>query len=149
MKNIEVIKNRLLELQNKKIKEYIGNIEDNTIFEVIESFILDEFKDITANIDVFENMKEVLEWCEKDRYTISQELLVCLNIFNRGDYYKYITKTCEEVYLHDDELLEYSYDEIDLIKLGFEYDDFVFLKEDETYNINELVENANVEECGD
>lgn len=147
MKNIEIIKNRLQKLQNKKIKKYISDVNDDTVFEVIENFILEEFKDLTENIDLFENIEEVLKWCEEDKYTISQEVLTCLKIFNKGSYYEYIRKTSNGVYLHDCVAFDYN-GELDLIELGFEYNDFDFLKKDKFYYINELVNNAIIKGCG-
>lgn len=147
MKNIEVIKNRLQKLQNKKIKKYISDVNDDTVFEVIENFILEEFKDLTENIDLFENIEEVLKWCGEDKYTIRQEVLTCLKIFNKGSHYEYIRKISNGIYLHN--CIDYDYsDEIDLLELGFEYDDFDFLEENKSYYINELVNNAIIKGCG-
>lgn len=94
----------------------------------------------------FRNITDFLEWCEEETFSMSKFIYDTLSVFNKGGCYIYIIKIRGTVFLHDCADFECS-DEINLIELGFKYDDFDFMKEDEPYYINRLIENAAIKEC--
>lgn len=94
----------------------------------------------------FRNITDFLKWCEEETCSMSKFIYDTLSVFNKGCRYVYIIKIQGAVYLHDCADFDCSY-EIDLTELGFKYDDFDFMKEDEVYYINRLIENAVIKEC--
>ena len=151
MKNIDRLK--------RNIEKYNWNnatLEDLTAFTDLEEltpihelleklvkFLLDGNKN-----PHFSNITDFLEWCEEEPFCMSKFIYDTLSVFDEGRCYIYIIRTRGAVYLHDCAIFEYS-DGIDLTELGFKYDDFDFMKEDEVYFINRLIENAVIKECGD
>ena len=144
MKNIDMLKKNMSENQTDRLLSDFAIYNegyDTSLMELINELI----SEVCGTAIEFWSILDFVDWCNKEQYTMSQEVLNCLRVFNKSNTYEYITKDCDNVYFHIYEDIETDdfHEEVILTELGFQYDDFDFLEEGKTYNIRELVDNAN------
>lgn len=113
------------------------------LLEKLVKFLLDGNKN-----PHFRNITDFLKWCNEPAFTMKTEIYDSLEAFQRG-FYDYICKTKDSIFIQSGENRALVDNQIiNICLMGFNYDDFGFLELNKIYKINDLLEKANIEECG-